>query len=60
LAPVSNDIGALAISGSQSEIGAYQYYTSTPPTTVFVTDVNTDETWADGDSNIPVTGTGFV
>lgn len=33
---------------------------SNPTTTVFVTDVNTTETWDDGDAGIPITGTGFV
>lgn len=31
-----------------------------PETTVFITDVNTNEIWADGDTSLPITGTGFV
>ena len=31
-----------------------------PETTVFVTDVNTTESWNDGDTGLPITGTGFV
>lgn len=31
-----------------------------PDTTVFVTDVNTTESWNDGDTGLPITGTGFV
>ena len=31
-----------------------------PTTTVFVTDVNTTESWDDGDTGLVITGTGFV
>jgi hypothetical protein len=31
-----------------------------PETLVIITDVNTTETWADADTNLPITGTGFV
>ena len=37
------------------DIGAFQ--TSNPMT---ITDVDTDETWDDGDANLVITGTGFV
>lgn len=55
-------MGAYALGGS-NDIGSYQTapFTEPPPTTtVFITDVNGTESWDDGDTGLPITGTGFV
>ena len=38
----------------------YATYTPASGTTVIITDVDTDEAWDDGDTGLPITGTGFV
>lgn len=45
---------------SLSEIVGLGAATRTPATNVVITDVNTTESWTDGDSNLIITGTGFV
>ena len=39
------------------DIGAHEWVSAT---SVIITDVSTDEAWADGDTGIPITGSGFV
>lgn len=58
-----NYIGAYMLQYGTNDIGAYQtapLAPVAPTTTVFVTDVNTTESWTDGDTGLVITGAGFA
>jgi hypothetical protein len=53
------NIGAYTATTLGNHIGVYQNDASVT-TTVIITDVDTDETWADGDTDLVITGSGFT
>lgn len=55
---MDSTLGSYSNATVNSNLGVSQ--NSGVPSTVIITDVDTDETWADGDIDLVITGSGFT